>query len=337
MTTTLAHIKEFLLSHPSEVVLLSVRRDAGSTKKGCEVSILESDFWVCKELRSFLGPALKADTTIGELVDRKQNVIYFYEEQERCIGETFKLVLEPTSTTKFRSVEPYDEALKVLLAEKGLDVHSSTGRKIPWSTSLEEFIQEAAEGSDDTLKIQLSLESESVVDEEASEDNGEVLNHKQSDDPGLLEFSEMLNRADHALDNLMGGKEETTIRANRVPTLVAQGSCVNFDQKQGILGNLFFASPLRTAESRIVKSWGKTSDPDPQILIKKLKIWSATHGKAVPRPPFVFKVLAGEVTAPNFNVDFTQGEVVRWWLGAAGAALTFQAVGNEAEAHQTNE
>ncbi|KAH0479416.1 MAG: hypothetical protein KVP17_004834 [Porospora cf. gigantea B] len=172
LTTALAHIRQFLQKNPSEVVILSVRRDAGSTKKGCEVSVLEADFWLCKELRTYLGRCLGANTTVGELVARRQNVIYFYEEQERCIGESFKLILEPISKSKFRAIEPFDGDLQQLLLENGLDAAAKDAKKIPWSLSLEEFIKDAAKTNDD---VHLSFE-DPPQQEEDMEDNGECSN-----------------------------------------------------------------------------------------------------------------------------------------------------------------
>lgn len=66
----LEQISIFLNAHPSEVVILSVRRDvAYLAGPGC-LGILESDFWVAACLKRWLGRQLEASVTVGELVDR---------------------------------------------------------------------------------------------------------------------------------------------------------------------------------------------------------------------------------------------------------------------------
>lgn len=52
-------------------------------------------------------------------------------------------------------------------------------------------------------------------------------------------------------------------------------------------------TPFARGETRIVKSWSKTTDPQPEGLCKKLVSWSISHGSTRPRPPFVFRILAG--------------------------------------------
>lgn len=81
----LRQIASFCESHPSEVIVLSVRRDVAFLHGPSSLGILESDFLVALILRSFLGPQLTRDVTIGELADRHQNVLYFFEERERYL------------------------------------------------------------------------------------------------------------------------------------------------------------------------------------------------------------------------------------------------------------
>lgn len=81
----LQQLTQFLTSHPTEIVVLSVRRDVAYMHGRASIGMVESDFWVALYLKEYLGPRLTADITVGELADRKQNVLYFFEERERYI------------------------------------------------------------------------------------------------------------------------------------------------------------------------------------------------------------------------------------------------------------
>lgn len=53
-----------------EVIVLSVRRDVAYLYGPASLSVIESDFLVALMLRPFLGPALTANVTVGQLADR---------------------------------------------------------------------------------------------------------------------------------------------------------------------------------------------------------------------------------------------------------------------------
>lgn len=81
-------IGRFLDEHATEIVFLSIRNDAGSdSKKNRKISLLESDFWIGLYLGRFLGPRLKKDTTVSELINRGQQIVYFHNHIERYIPE----------------------------------------------------------------------------------------------------------------------------------------------------------------------------------------------------------------------------------------------------------
>ncbi|XP_053992576.1 uncharacterized protein LOC128883829 isoform X3 [Hylaeus volcanicus] len=81
----LTQVRLFCTRNPSEIIILSIRRDVSHLNDTKSLGLIESDFLVALLLRCYLGPALTENVTIGELADRSQRVIYFFEEQERFL------------------------------------------------------------------------------------------------------------------------------------------------------------------------------------------------------------------------------------------------------------
>lgn len=95
-------------------------------------------------------------------------------------------------------------------------------------------------------------------------------------------------------------------------------------------------TPFLSGRTRIQKSWNVTTDPDPQLLCKKLVYWTTLQGCARPRKPFVIKMLAGEVTPPNFDSPESSVDVVRYWTVQGAKALMLRNGGLKQSAAQTN-
>lgn len=117
-------INAFLERRPTEVIILSVRRDVAYLTGPGSLGILESDFWVAACLKRWLGSQLESNVTIGQLVDRyvnslhrvfilfyfnrKQNVLYFFEERERFLppiqdGDISEFQFQTATTSSTRS------------------------------------------------------------------------------------------------------------------------------------------------------------------------------------------------------------------------------------------
>eukprot|EP01055_Gregarina_sp_Pseudo9_P000216 Gregarina_sp_Pseudo_9__215@NODE_113_length_4196_cov_42_918210_g105_i0_p1_GENE_NODE_113_length_4196_cov_42_918210_g105_i0NODE_113_length_4196_cov_42_918210_g105_i0_p1_ORF_typecomplete_len773_score154_11PIPLCX/PF00388_19/4_5e10PIPLCX/PF00388_19/1_6e03Varsurf_PPLC/PF03490_13/1_2e05_NODE_113_length_4196_cov_42_918210_g105_i0432361 len=114
LRTVFRDIARFLDEHQTEVLLLSIRRDAGHRRGPSALTLAESDFWVSLYLGRFMGARLRSRTTIGEMVERRQQLLYFYSEIERYLpndAELFNRNFATTRSAKSFELLPFDSVL----------------------------------------------------------------------------------------------------------------------------------------------------------------------------------------------------------------------------------
>lgn len=104
-------IAKFLDEHPTEIVLISGKKDEGFEKGEGMISLLESDFWLSLYLGRFLGVKLRNDTTVADMVKRGQQVVYFFNTVERYLPSDNDMFIPNFETHKSINFKGMDSVL----------------------------------------------------------------------------------------------------------------------------------------------------------------------------------------------------------------------------------
>ncbi|EZG55652.1 hypothetical protein GNI_110230 [Gregarina niphandrodes] len=125
----LVDVRQFLTEYPTEVVFLSCKPDAGFKTKPHLMTLAVADFWVSVILWQFLGNKLRNQTTIAELVERGQNVVYFFSEVERYLPDPLPSIQRGTGTTPPGTTAPETTPPETTPPDSGLELDGDHGTK----------------------------------------------------------------------------------------------------------------------------------------------------------------------------------------------------------------
>ncbi|KFG66295.1 hypothetical protein TGRUB_315080 [Toxoplasma gondii RUB] len=381
----LCEIREFLDSHPSEIIILSLVADHGVCQGTfCDTRPLhagEVDFYLGKILGDFLGPRLGKDTTLEQLLKRNQRVIYFWSHEERCLPpfdlclfcrSSFSPALPTASASPSQSrfASRCVEATGLLVQarrEKEQEGRSDGGACTCERGRLQAWLRKAhmlfsteplpGEAPDDR---QAALRSvcrtlRAGGNSQASQHHG---SHSASPQPSprtthVAPQTGLHVPASLAVPASPSRPETLFLSPEKSPTSEFLSPSLTLSPDERGLSRAssrprvspsalsYSRSPFHAGKTVLLKSWRDTRAAKPEILITHLDAWlqerkqEATKEREYERrgnKPYVFKMLCGEVTAP----DSLGLHVVLYWTKEAQSALRSLPHGIKTSAKTTN-